>query len=96
MPLDMRYGPKNSDVGLYEEDDAEGRALKEFAGLQRVYWTQCPRCRVRLWYALRYDTGATEVQYFGRSFRQRMLAESCRTGHSREPLPNPAEPDGAA
>ena len=96
MPLDMRYGPINTDVALHEEDDAEGRALKEFGGLQRIYWAQCPRCRLRLWYALRYDTGATEVQYFGRSFRQRMLAESCGTGHSREPLPYPADPGGAA
>ena len=61
MPLDMRQGPKNTGVGLHEEDDAEGRALKEFAGLQRVYWTQCPRCRLRLCYALRHDTGAIVV-----------------------------------
>ena len=90
MPLPGRYGPINRGVGLHEEADAEGRAVREFAGVERVYWAQCPRCRVRFWYALRHDTGATEVQYFGRSFRTRMLAEPCGA-HSRAPLPGPDE-----
>lgn len=86
MPLQGRYGPINRDVGLHEESDAEGRTVKEFAGLERVYWAQCPRCRRRFWYALRYDTGQTEVQYFGKAFRQRILAEPC-DAHSLGALP---------
>ena len=90
MPLAGRHGPINRQVRLYEERDAETRALKEFAGLERIYWAQCPRCRSRFWYALRYDTGATEVQFFGRSFRERMRGESC-DAHSLAPLDDPGE-----
>lgn len=90
MPLAGRHGPINRQVRLYEEGDTERRTLKAFAGLERIYWTQCPRCRVRFWYALRYDTGATEVQYFGRAFRERMRAEPC-AAHDRSPLADPPE-----
>ena len=88
MPLPGRYGAINSGVALHEAADVESRAAKEFAGVERVFWVQCPRCRLRLWYALRYDTGQTEIQSFGTRFRQRMLAESC-DAHSRAPLPDP-------
>lgn len=91
MPLQGRYGPINTGVGLHEETDADGRAVKEFAGLERVFWAQCPRCRQRWWYALRHDTGATEIQFFGKAFRQRLLAESC-AAHSLSPLPDPQQP----
>lgn len=90
MPLAGRHGPINRGVSLHPEADVEGRALKEFAGVERVYWAQCPRCRARFWYALRYDTGATEAQYFGRSFRERMRGEECEA-HSLAPL---REPEG--
>lgn len=96
MPLPGRYGPINTSVGLHEEADAAGRAVKDFAGLERVFWAQCPRCRRRCPYSLRRDTGATEkIQWFGRAFRQRLLAEPC-DGHSLAPLPEPGErPAGA-
>jgi hypothetical protein len=95
MPLSYRRRPINSGVGLHPEEDAEGRAVREFAGAERVYWVQCPRCRRRYWYALRYDTGATEVQYFGSRFRQRFAAEGCGD-HSLAPLPDPTAPAGGA
>jgi hypothetical protein len=95
MPLPGRDGPINTSVGLHEEADAAGRAVKDFAGLERVFWAQCPRCRRRWWYSLRHDTGATEIQWFGRAFRRRLLAEPC-DGHSLAPLPEPGDrPAGA-
>jgi uncharacterized protein with PIN domain len=92
VPLSYRQGPINSRVGLHPESDVEGRVVREFAGAERVYWAQCPRCRQRYWFALRYDTGATELQFFGRQFRERFRAEQC-PAHSLDPLifPDAAE-----
>lgn len=84
------WRPRNTGIVLHEESDHERRALTEFTGLERVYWVQCPRCRRRYWYALRYDTGQTEVQYFGRSFRDRLRHERCPT-HALGPLAGPTE-----
>ncbi len=97
MPLQGRHGPIpiNRGVRLHDEADADGRAVKEFAGLERVFWAQCPRCRRRFWYALRYDTGATEIQYFGAAFRRRLLSEPC-DGHGLDPLPEPEGPGSRA
>ncbi len=91
MPLNYRHGPINTAVGLHAEADEAGRAVREFAGVERVYWAQCPRCRERFWYALRYDTGATEVQYFGTRFRQRFRDEPC-PAHTLAALPEPTAP----
>ncbi len=89
MPLNYRYGPINTGVALHLEADVEGRTVKEFAGAERVYWAQCPRCRQRFWFALRYDTGSTELQFFGKSFRDRFRTEDC-PDHSLGPLVFPA------
>lgn len=89
MPLHYRYGPINTAVALHHESDVEGRTVREFAGAERVYWAQCPRCHQRFWFALRYDTGATELQFFGRGFRERFRAETC-PDHSLAPLTFPA------
>ena len=89
MPLNYRYEPINTNVALHPETDVEGRTVKEFAGAERIYWAQCPRCRQRFWFALRYDTGATELQFFGKSFRERFRAEDC-PDHSLHPLTFPA------
>jgi hypothetical protein len=86
MPLPGRHGPVNTGVALHDEAAADARAVREFAGVERIFWVQCPRCRLRLWYALRYDTGQAEIQYFGAAFRRRLLSEAC-DGHSRAPLP---------
>lgn len=95
MPLSYPHGPINTGVGLRPEADAEGRVVKEFAGAERVYWAQCPRCRQRSWYALRYDTGATERQFFGKRFRDRFREEAC-PAHSLNPLTLPTDtPDSA-
>ncbi len=95
MPLSYRHGPINMGVGLRPEADTEGRVVRGFAGAERVYWAQCPRCRQRYWYALRYDTGATERQFFGKRFRDRFRAEAC-PAHSLDPLTLPTgAPDGA-
>lgn len=91
MPLSFRQGPINTSVALHPESDAEGRLVREFAGAERVYWAQCPRCRQRYWFALRYDTGATELQYFGKQFRERFRAEPC-PDHSLDPLTFPDKP----
>lgn len=89
MPLNYRYGPINTGVALHPEADVAGRTVKEFAGAERIYWAQCPRCRQRFWFALRYDTGATELQFFGKRFRDRFRAEDC-PNHTLDPLVLPA------
>lgn len=93
MPPSHRHGPINIAVALHPESDEEGRAVRAFAGAERVYWAQCPRCRRRFWYALRYDTGATEVQFFGARFRQRFRDEDC-PAHRLAPLTALAEETG--
>lgn len=93
VPLHYRHGPINTSVALHHESDVDGRAVRDFAGAERVYWAQCPRCRQRFWFALRYDTGATELQFFGRSFRERFRAEAC-PDHALAPLTLPAEKKG--